>query len=423
MGTRRSARAEERNLSSIITTTSGANISKRARIYGTSGLLLLAMLVYALNLRAPFISLAPIVTTVADGLGVTPETVGILTGIPVLCFALVAPFASMLIGRVGIERAITLSLFAVFVGTCVRSAGGFEMAVVGTVIIGAAITIGNVAVPVLIARDFSQSAGAVTGLYTGALNLGSVVTTLVTAPLAASFGWRWALVAWGLVMIVAAVLWQRATAGREKVPVVLVPAHGTSDAELGPVWRRGIAWCLTLTFVGQAFSYYAVTTWLPKILTDTQGMSDSGAGGAASIFQFFGIVGGVGVPLLMSRRMPLRAVFACMSVLWLSLPVGLLVAPELWPLWAALAGMSQGGNFTVIFTLVVQRSRSQSEARRMSAMIQGLGYSAAAAGPYAIGALHTATDGWTVPLFVVLGALTIMTVSGLLATGARRETA
>ena len=412
---------EGRNLSPITATTPGADISRRTSIYGTSGLLLLAMLVYALNLRAPFVALAPIVTTVADGLGVTPETVGILTGIPVLCFALVAPLASMLLARIGIERAISLSLLVVFVGTCIRSAGSFELAVLGTVLIGAAITIGNVAIPVLISRDFSQSAGAVTGLYTGALNLGSVITTIVTAPLASAFGWRWALVAWGLVMLVAAGLWQRATAGRDKRPVVLVPAHGTSDAELGPVWRRGIAWCLTLTFVGQAFSYYAVTTWLPKILADVQGMSDSGAGGAASIFQFFGIVGGVGVPLLMSRRMPLRAVFACMSALWLSLPLGLLVAPGLWPLWAALAGASQGGNFTVIFTLVVQRSRTQSEARRMSAMIQGIGYGAAAAGPYAIGALHTGTDGWTVPLVVVLGALTIMTVSGLLATGTRRE--
>lgn len=380
------------------------------------------MLAYALNLRAPFVSLAPIVTTVADGLGVTPETVGILTGLPVLCFALVAPVASALLARVGIERAIALSLLGVFVGTCVRSAGGFELAVVGTILIGASITIGNVSVPVLISRDFSQSAGAVTGLYTGALNLGSVITTLVTAPLAATFGWRWALLAWGLVMIVAGVLWQRATAGRDRTPVPLVPAHGTSDAELGPVWRRSITWLLTLTFMGQAFSYYAVTTWLPKILTDVQGMSGSGAGGAASIFQLFGIVGGVGVPLLMSRRLPLRTVFAAMSLLWLSLPLGLLVAPHLWPLWAALAGTSQGGNFTVIFTLVVQRSRAQSEARRMSAMIQGLGYGAAAVGPYAIGALHTGTESWTVPLLVVLGALSVMTVAGLLATGSRPET-
>lgn len=379
------------------------------------------MLVYALNLRAPFVSLAPIVNVVADGLGVTPESVGLLTGIPVLCFALFAPFASILLAKVGIERAISLSLLGVFIGTCIRSAGSFEAALVGTVIIGAAITIGNVSVPVLISRDFSQSAGAVTGMYTAALNLGSVITTLITAPLTAAVGWQWALVAWSVFMLAAGVLWRRATAGRVHDPLALVRGSGAGGAdELGPVWRRGIAWCLMLAFAGQAFSYYAVTTWLPEILADLRDMSASGAGGAASIFQLFGIIGGVGVPLLVARGASLRGVFAGMSALWLTLPVGLLVAPQLWPVWAACAGMSQGGNFTVIFTLVVQRSRAQSEARRMSAMVQSLGYAAAAVGPFALGAIHTRTGGWTVPLVVVLGALVLMTVSGLIAASTRR---
>lgn len=376
------------------------------------------MLVYALNLRAPFVSLAPIVDTVADGLGVSPEAVGLLTGIPVLCFAVFAPFASVLLAKVGIERAIFFSLLGVFAGTCIRSAGSFELALVGTVIIGAAITIGNVAVPVLISRDFAASAGAVTGMYTAALNLGSVITTLITAPLAAAVGWQWALMAWTLFMLTAMVLWRRATAGRAATPVNLVQAR--ADDALGPVWRRGIAWCLMLAFAGQSFSYYAVTTWLPEILGDLQGMSDSGAGGAASLFQLFGMIGGVGVPLLVARGVSLRAVFAGMSALWLTLPLGLLLAPHLWPVWAACAGMSQGGNFTVIFTLVVQRSRAQSEARRMSAMVQALGYTAAAVGPFALGAIHTRTDGWTAPLLVVLGALLVMTVSGLTAASTRR---
>lgn len=377
------------------------------------------MLVYALNLRAPFVSLAPIVDTVADGLGVSPESVGLLTGIPVLCFAVFAPFASVLLAKVGIERAIFFSLLGVFVGTCIRSAGSFELALLGTVVIGAAITIGNVSVPVLISRDFAQSAGAVTGMYTAALNLGSVITTLITAPLAAAVGWQWALMAWSLFMLAAMVLWRRATAGRVHDPLALVQSKADDDA-LGPVWRRGIAWCLMLAFAGQAFSYYAVTTWLPEILGDLRGMSDSGAGGAASIFQLFGIIGGVGVPLLVARKVSLRAVFGGMSALWLTLPLGLLLAPQLWPVWAACAGISQGGNFTVIFTLVVQRSRAQSEARRMSAMVQALGYTAAAIGPFALGAIHTRTGGWTTPLLVVLGALTVMTVSGLAAASTRR---
>lgn len=388
----------------------GLSITTRARSFGTSGLLLAAVLVFALNLRGPFVALAPIVDTIADGLGVSHETVGLLTGIPVLCFALASPLASLLLARAGLERAVGISLLVVFAGTVLRSSGGIETAIAGTILIGVGITVGNVAVPVIISRDFSHAAGTVTGLYTAALNLGSVLTTLLTAPLAAAVGWRWALVSWSLLMVVAGALWRRATLGRISAPVAFV-----RDTDSGSVWTRPVVWCLTAAFCGQAFSYYAVTTWLPNILSDLRGLSVEGAGGGASLFQLAGIVGGVGVPLLVARRISLRAVFAGMSVLWLSLPVGLLVAPELWPLWALCAGASQGGNFTVIFTLVVHHARTHGDARRMSALVQSIGYAAAAVGPFALGAVHTAAGGWTVPLVVVLGALVMMTVSGLLA--------
>lgn len=395
------------------------NITKRSRIYGTSGLLLAAMLLYALNLRAPFIAVAPIVDTIADGLGVTPETVGLLTGIPVLCFAFFSPVASLLASRIGIEQAITVSLATVFVGTCIRSSGNFQMAVVGTIIIGAAITIGNVCVPVLISRDFAQSAGIVTGLYTAALNVGSVLTTIITAPLAEAVGWRWALAAWTVVMVAAAVVWRKATAQRRGAPVPLVGVHSGDEPVLGSIWRRPVAWFIALAFAGQSFSYYAVTTWLPSILGDELNMSDSGAGGAASIFQLFGVLGGVGIPLLLTRRAPLKAVFVITTTLWLTLPVGLLVAPELWPLWAACAGTAQGGNFTILFTLIVHHSRAQSEARRMSAMVQTIGYSAAAVGPFIVGAIHTQSGGWTAPLLVMVCSLAVMATSGVLAATRR----
>lgn len=402
------------SLRSDIHLTEGSSISTQARKAGAGGLLLAALLVFALNLRGPFVALAPVVETVADGLGVSQETVGLLTGIPVLCFALAAPLASLLIARAGLERAVLVSLAVVFVGTAVRSAGGMETAIAGTVLIGLGITVGNVAVPVIIARDFPDRAGAVTGMYTSALNIGSVVTTMLTAPLTALVGWRWALVAWSSLMIVAALLWRRATAGRVSAPVVLAVQ---SDGR--PVWRRPVVWCLTIAFGTQSFSYYSVTTWLPKILGDLQGLSTEGAGGGASLFQLAGIAGGIGVPLLVARKASLRAVFAGMSLLWLTLPVGLLVAPELWPLWALCAGISQGGNFTVLFTLIVHHARNQGDARRMSAMIQSIGYAAAAVGPFALGAVHTAVGGWTVPILVVLGALSLMAASGLLAASVR----
>ena len=61
------------------------------------GLLLAAVLLYALNLRAPITALAPVVDDVRADLGLSAATVGLLTGIPVLCFALATPFMAVLL--------------------------------------------------------------------------------------------------------------------------------------------------------------------------------------------------------------------------------------------------------------------------------------------------------------------------------------
>ena len=134
------------------------------------------LILYALVLRGPFVVVSTVSTDLREDLQLSATAIGLLTSLPVLCFGLAAPGASRLIGRIGVERSILLSLAGVFVGVLVRSAGGVALAVVGTVLIGAAITIGNVVNPVLIGRDFRRQPAAVTGTYTAALNVGSMIT-------------------------------------------------------------------------------------------------------------------------------------------------------------------------------------------------------------------------------------------------------
>lgn len=381
------------------------------------GLLLAAVLLYALNLRAPITALAPVVDEVRADLGLSAAGVGLLTGIPVLCFALATPLMAVLLGRLGTGRVVAASLVTVLVGTLLRSADGFGTALVGTVLIGVAITAGNVAVPVVIGRDFPGHVPRVTGLYTAALNAGSVLTTTLTAPLAEVVGWRWALASWGLLAVVALVVWQKAYPFASAEPVALVTAS-TAPA----VWRRPVTWFLAVAFAGQAFGYYAVSAWLPSVLHDTLGLERAASGGAAALFQLFGMVGGIAVPIALGRRAPVAAVAAAIAVGWMALPLGLLLAPQWWPVWCTFAGVAQGGNFAVIFTVIASSAGSQAAARRMSATVQSLGYGCAALGPSVLGAVHASSGGWTAPLLVVLGAvLTMGVATGLGLRSMRRE--
>lgn len=381
-----------------------------------------------LLLRGPIVAVAPATGIISADLGLSSAQIGLLTSLPVLCFAVMTPFASRLIGVAGANVATTIAIVGVGIGSILRSAGGVEVTIAGTILIGAFVTIGNVVVPVLIRRDIpSARVGIVTGAYTSSLNVGSMITSVATAPLAEQFGWRIALLAWtsfaalalaGWLVAIgprAATRWGPVKASVETGAVDTV-AVDTRDIPITPgrprTWRSATAVLLALAFSGQAFSYYGLTAWFPSILEDEVGLSTASAGTGSSVFQIAAIAGALGVPLL-AKRLGLTVSLALVAAVWLCAPIGLLVLPDGWLVWGLLGGAAQGGGITVVFVLIIQLARNGVHARGLSAMIQGTGYALAATAPTLIGAVRDATGGWTAPLLIILGALLVFTGCGL----------
>ena len=406
---------------------------------GAAWFLPAAIVLIALNFRGPIVATAPVIGDVRADLGLTATIAGLLTTIPVLCFALATPFASWVIAKADPERAVSLSLVIVLVGTVVRSMPSAAALLIGTAVIGIGITIGNVVIPVVIRRDTSpERVGLVTGVYTSALNVGSMITSLGTAPIAAVWGWPVAIAVWAVFAVIAGAAWTSAvgaraawmrpsrTAAEEPLPVTgpidqvldtgairTVRAAQAASEPVRPA-RRLITWGLTLAFGGQAFSYYALTAWIPTLLHDEIGFSKASSGASSSVFQILAVVGALGVPILAAKWRP-RAIIALVAFLWLAMPLGLLFAPQLWLLWSVLGGAAQGGGITVIFIVIVRIVSSDADARRMSAFVQGGGYLLGSAGPLVAGSLHGATGDWTAPLLVVLGAVLVLGVVGTFA--------
>lgn len=375
-------------------------------------LLITAIVLLALNLRGPIVAVSAVTGEVQAGLGVDAATVGLLTSLPVLCFGLATPAASLLLARLGLGRGVLIALVVLAAGIVLRSLGGFPEAIAGTLLIGAAVTVGNVAVPVVIGRDLPQQAGPVLGLYTATLNVGSMTTLSLTAPIAGATDWRFALAVWAGLVLVAGVAWWLATRDLREDDGAATDI-GPSAEPSGPLWwRRPVVWGLTVAFAGQAFAYYGVTAWLPVLLTDELGMTSEAAGFSASLFQISAIAGAFGVPVLLRVCPAPWMPVALVGVVWTALPLGLLLAPQSWPVWSVLGGAAQGGGITVIFALVVRRARDLAENRRMSALVQGGGYLVAATGPFVVGAAYEYTGGWDVPMLIVLGALLVLLVVG-----------
>jgi CP family cyanate transporter-like MFS transporter len=283
-----------------------------------------------------------------------------------------------------------------------------------------AITVANVAVPVVIGRDLPRWSGAVLGVYTAALNVGSMITLSLTVPIADVAGWRIALLAWGTLVLAGLAVWWYATRRHDR-GAPTGPTDGPAPPGNAPDdrvwWRRPVVWGLTAGFAGQAFAYYGVTAWLPLLLRDELGMTPGEAGASSSIFQIAALIGAFGVPVLLRVCPTPRIVVLIVAAAWTTLPLGLLLAPQWWVLWCSIAGAAQGGGLVVIFALVVRRARDLTENRRMSALVQGGGYAVAATGPTVLGAVHQATLSWTAPLLVVLAAILLMGAAATASAG------
>jgi CP family cyanate transporter-like MFS transporter len=426
------------------------------RISRTAALALLAVGLMSLNSRAPIVQLGPVLNDIQASTGLSSAVVGLLASIPVLCFGLVTPAAAWLTGRIGINHAVLYFFGGLAAGVLVRSYGGAPGALVGTVVIGVAMTIVNVATPLLVGRDFPLRAALMTGVTTAAVNVGTTLASALAAPLAGAIGWQASLASWlGLTAIAAGVWlfvfppakdgprWSDAdfpgrsarAAARRRAELtaaqaqpgtetgalpLLAPARGTPAGvsrgnTVSPANRR-MMWLFTATFALHNVGYYAMTLWLPTYLVDTQGMTPSEAGLGASLLQVFAIAGPLLIPALIHLFGwgPMK-LFALVSVCWVVLPAGLLLAPGAWIAWAVLGGIAQGGTFTVVFTVVINRARSLAENQRMTALIQSVGYAIASTGPIVIGGLHDAAGNWAAPLALVLGALVLMAFTGFLA--------
>lgn len=376
----------------------------------------IAIVFLGLAMRAPIVAVAPIVHDIQADLGLTAATVALLTSIPVLCFALATPFAVWLTSRGGTPFALSSGIILIVVGVLLRSSAGVPTLFVGTALLGVGIALGNVLVPVVIRREYGDRGRRImTPVYTSVMNVGAALATVLPAPIETRLGWRTALVIWCFTAIVALAVilglngWRRAVLPN-RMAADPIPVEGPPPSML----RDPVTWMLAAAFAGQSFSYYATSAWLPTLLSDEVGVSPTASGAMSSIFQIFAVGGAFLVPLIASRLRDVAAIVV-VGILWVTVPIGLIVAPQLWVIWTVAGGIAQGGGFTAIVILVVIVARSDRHASQLSGITQGVAYALAAAGPFVLGAVHDLSGGWTAPMLIVVGSTSVYLVLGTLA--------
>lgn len=360
------------------------------------------------NLRLAIASIPPLLDDLRRTPGISPSAAAVLAALPFACFGLVALAAPRLVRRLGAERALAVVLVAIGIGTLVRAAGSTAALLAGTATAAAAVAVANVILPVLVRARFPARTGLMIGLYTAALSTGAAAAGATTVPLAGWLGWQGALAVWAIPTLL------------PLTPLLLAARTRLPDTTRGPgrgmksLLRDRLAWQVTLFFGLQAAIVFSGLSWLPSVLR-SDGYSASAAGVLLALYALGGVPASLAAPMLATRAGDQRLLaLGCAGVEAAAL-TGLMAAPGAAPGWIALFALGQGASFSLAVSLIALRSPDARGSADLSGMTQAIGYAMAAAGPFAVGLLHGAAGGWTLPLLFMIVLCLPMAAIGLAA--------
>jgi CP family cyanate transporter-like MFS transporter len=382
--------------------------------------LVIGMAAVAFNLRPGLTSVGPVLPELRRGLDLSSTLASFLTALPLICFALCSPVPASLMRRFRAESLIAWALGVLSAGLAVRIIPSVAALIAGTAVVGGALAVINVSLPVLVKRHAPDRAGVLTGIYTMMISVGAALGAGITVPVADALGggWQAALAVWALPAIPALAYW-----------AIFVVAHSPRDGtrERGSTaphsrrefFRSRVTWAVACFFGLQSGVFYAAVGWVPSMLHD-DGFSIASAGALMSLALVVGIPMGLAAPVIAMRRADRRGTVAAFVLLAGAGLLGLLLAPGVAPLWMVLFGAGIGGTFPLGLMLMVIRTESARETQQLSGLAQGFGYTLAIAGPFTVGIVHGATRSWTLPLSLMAAVMLVPTMVAGLAAGGRR---
>ncbi len=393
---------------------------ERRNLWAGRSLAFVGLILVAANLRTAVAALSPVYDAIDADLHGGAVGLGVLGMLPPLCFAVFGLITPSLARRFPLEELLVGLLAVMLVGHALRGfAWSFGSLLGGSVLCFAAIGAGNVLLPAVVKKYFSDRLGQMTAVYTTVLSISTFVPPLVAVPMAQAVSWQFSIGVWGMLAVLGLVPWVvRAAIDRR------LARNDPGIAELGDVAAKRVSrsrtvWALAVTFASSSSVAYTSFALLPQILTDVAGVAPAVGGVLLSLFGFLGLPAAIIMPQLATRvRRPAGLVWLG-SAFILSGATGLLLVPHsmTW-LWVALLGAGPLW-FPLALTLINLRSRSHQTVIAVSGFVQGCGYVIAALFPVLISGLHALTGGWTIPI-MVLGLLALPPVWAGWVIGARR---
>ena len=348
-------------------------------------LLAAALMAVALSMRAAMSCVGPLTSALREDLGLSSTVAGFLTTIPLVVFAITAPFAGRVAERANTRALLLGCLLLSAAGVLVRSWAGTPGLFIGTAMLGLATGTLNVVMPAWIRRQFSDRIGLMTGVYSSVMTVSSAVAAGVCQPLMRALGsWRASLASpvalYALAACALMLAWRRVTT---RLPL---PGGDASRARFG---ARQLAVAL---FSGlQSFLFFSMLAWYPSMAASLcPELTFTGA--LMLLMQLVSLFPALVVPTLAGRTRN-KGTLACAGAL----------------------GLGNGATLSLALMFIATQGNNAAETARISGQCQCVGYLVAALGPTLFGFVYDALGSWTPILAAMIALSALMAALGLYA--------
>ncbi|NLE82479.1 MAG: MFS transporter [Rhodococcus sp.] len=374
-----------------------------------------AIVMSALVLRLAVTSFTPLAAQISEEIGFSTTIVGVFGMVPTAMFALFGIATPYLARWWGLERTALIAMLMAGVGMLVRAMVDdvWPLLALSALALGG-MGIGNVVVPPLVKRYFSDRLALMSSVYIVGVQIGTIAPAFLAVPIADAAGWRVSIGVWAIFGFVAAVPWIVVRLrSRRAARTGAAELHNADQPgqERGQAWRSPVAWGMAGMFGMTSCITYSMFTWIPDVLTDA-GASESFGGAMVGLFSFMGLVAALSAPTLCARMVnPFPIVLACAACYVIGF-AGLLFAPMAAPiLWIVVLGLGPS-TFPMSLTLINLRTRTHIGSASLSGFTQGVGYAVACFGPLMFGVLREMTGGWWASFGMLTAAVVIVVIGG-----------
>jgi MFS transporter, CP family, cyanate transporter len=364
------------------------------------------------SLRLTVLAVPPIISVIQQDSHLSGTEVGLLTGVPVILFAIVATPASTLIAHFGIRSTLISGLAITAIGGALRgvTSNAWQL-YLASVVMSSGIAAMQPAMAAAVRAWIPERATFGTAVYTNGLIIGEIVPVATMLPLVLPHlgSWRPALAIWSIPLVGTAIL------------VAILRPPSPTRAIIGnsmrwlPEWNSWLNWRIGLILGSVNSTYFCINGFLPAFLNGnghpelvSAALTALNLGQVPTSFLLL-----LAADKIQGRRWP----YSLFGLLFIACVIGIMSSASYWTVfWAALAGVTCGAALVLGLALAPLLCLRPDDVARTSAAAFAISYSFAMLISFLSGAawdMAGRVDATLIP--ILLGTLPISILAPTLA--------